>query len=53
MGTVEVFKELLLEWLKYTFKMKPKNNEEFLRVIYMFYNGFDKSNFEVLNIPIL
>ena len=36
-----------------TFKMKPKNSEEFLRVIYMFYNGFDKSNFEVLNIPIL
>jgi len=45
--------KLLLEWLKHTFEMKPKNNEEFLRVIYMFYNGFDKSNFEVLNIPVL
>ena len=45
--------KLLLEWLKHTFKMKPKNSEEFLRVIYMFYDRFDKSNFEVLNIPIL
>ena len=33
--------------------MKPKNSEEFLRVIYMFYDRFDKTNFEVLNIPII
>jgi len=45
--------KLLLEWLKHTFKMKPKNSEEFLRVIYMFYDRFDKTNFEVLNIPII
>ncbi len=45
--------KLLLEWLKHTFIMIPNNKEDFLRVIYMFYNGFDESNFEIFNIQVL
>ena len=38
--------ETLIRWLKYYMKTPPTSQKEFLRVIYMYYDGFEKEKFE-------
>jgi len=45
-------KELLLQWLNQTSVMKPNNGDEFLRVVYLFFDGFNPENIQVNNIEI-
>jgi len=36
--------EILLQWVKYTMKTPPNNENEFLRVVYLFYDGFSEND---------
>ncbi len=38
--------KVLLHWLKWSLETKPKNKKEFLRVLYICYDGFDYTKFD-------
>ena len=42
----------LLEWINYCFTLRPSNENEFLREIKLFYNGYKEGNVEIKNIEI-
>ena len=45
-------KKKLLEWLKYCSTLQPSCEDEFLRVIYLFYSDHDSSNIPIKNIEL-
>ena len=50
--TKQYRKELMLEWLKHCFLLSPKNGDEFLRVVYLFFDNFNPENITIDNIII-
>ncbi len=44
--------KILIKWIDLAMKSGPKRLEEFLRVVYLFYNGFDSKNTSFSNIEL-
>ena len=38
---------LLVQWVKFALSQSPNSSDEFLRVVYLFYNGFDPANKDI------
>jgi hypothetical protein len=45
-------KELLLKWIKHSFTLAPTTRNEFLRVVYLFFDNFNPENIQLTNIEI-
>ena len=45
--------QILVEWVRHCMKASPKTTEEFLRVVYLFYNGFEPTNAALQSIEML
>jgi hypothetical protein len=45
-------KELLLKWIKHSFTLAPTTGNEFLRVVYLFFDNFNPETIPVTNIEI-
>jgi hypothetical protein len=47
--------DTLVRWIRYYMKTAPKNKEEYLRVVYMYFDEFEKEKFKELEhkIPIV
>jgi hypothetical protein len=46
-------RKILIEWVNHCMVLEPKNGDEFLRVVYLFYDGFDPTNVSIKNIKMV
>jgi len=45
--------QILVEWVRHCIKLSPNDDTEFLRVIYLCYDGFDHTDVKIQNIEML